>query len=299
MDGGVLVAAGLNSGIPVGGVLVAAGLNSGIPVGGVLVAAGLNSGIPVGGVLVEGVDDGIDVGDQVGVEGALAVDDGVAGGQQVAAAQLDGVDAEPVGGHVHVELARQRALGGAEAPVRRRRGGVGVGRHAPHPKVGDPVGAEAAVDALGEHQRAVVGVGAGVEADVDVAGADPGAGVEAGADGDDRAVGPGGVHGRLDVGGDPHGTARCPRRGRGQGLQLGVRLRAVAAADVGHLDPHRGQRQREHAGQLLADHQRVLGGGHHVQRAGLPVGQRVVGLHGVAVDEGEGGGGLDNGGGGG
>ena len=246
---------------------------------------------------VEGAHDGVEVGDQVGVEGALAGDQGVAGGQQVAAAQLDGIDTQPVGGHVHVQLTGQGGLGGAEAPVRRRRGGVGVHRHPPHPQVGHPVGTEAAIDALGEHQRAVVGVGAGVEADVDVAGHDPAVGVEAGAHGDERTVGPGGVHGRLDVGGDPDRAASGPRRGRGQRLQLGVGLRAVAAADVGDLDPHRGQRQREHPGQLLAHHQRVLGGGDHMQGAGLPVGQGVVGLHGVAVDDGELGGGLDHGGG--
>ena len=128
-----------------------------------------------------------------------------------------------------------------------------------------------------------------------MAGGDAGVGVEAGAHRDQRTVGPGGVHGCLDVGGDLHGPSRGPRRSRGQWLQLGVGLRAVAAADEGHLDPHRGQRQREHPGQFLAHHQRVLGGGHHVQGAGLPIGQGVVGLHGVAVDDGELGGGLDHG----
>ena len=163
-----------------------------------------------GGGAFERGDDGVEVGDQVGVERALAVDDRVARGEQVATPQLDGVDAEPLGGHVHVQLPGQRTLGRAETPVRRRRGGVGVHRGPPHPQVGHPVGAEAAVDALGEHQRAVVGVGAGVETDLDVAGADAGAGVEAGAHRDDGTVGPGGVHGPLDVGGDLDGPSRGP-----------------------------------------------------------------------------------------
>ena len=74
------------------------------------------AGSRLGRVLLQGGGHRVEVGDQVGVEGAFAVDDGVAGGQQVAATQLDRVDPQPVGGHVHVQLSRPARPGARRSP---------------------------------------------------------------------------------------------------------------------------------------------------------------------------------------
>ena len=56
------------------------GSAGGVAVGGAT-AGSRTIGVAVSGVAVEGAHDGVEVGDQVGIQGALAVDDGVAGGQ--------------------------------------------------------------------------------------------------------------------------------------------------------------------------------------------------------------------------
>ena len=161
--------------------------------------------------------------------------------EQVALAQLDGVQAEPGGGHVEQVLARRRALEPARRPVGAAR--RLVGEHHPDPAAvgGHPVGAgEHGHGELGHRDAVGAAVGPVVLDDVVGQGQDPAAGVEGGRD--PVVLLPGVVHrhqvlgpvlGPLDRAAEPQGQpgdrgsprgrtrrgrrTRRPRRSRARG----------------------------------------------------------------------------------
>ena len=233
-------------------------------------------------VLRQCLGDDVDVGDEIGIERALAGHHHVPRAEEVAAPQLHGVETEALRGLVDVELAGEGPLWGSEPPVRRRGGGGGVDRPATNTQVGDAVRAETAMDRFGQHERAVVGVGAAVEGNIEVAAGDVAVAVEPRPHPYCRRVGPRREHRSLDVDGDLDRAAGEPRGGGGEWLQLGVRLRAVPSADVRHLDPHGGEWQSEHAGELGSDLQGVLRGRDDVEVSGPERGRGVVQLHRIA-----------------
>ena len=174
------------------------------------------------------------------------------------------------GGFVDLRLAGQRHLRSAEAAERAGGRRVRVDDLAGDVEGRDAVRAAEAVGRLAPHERRVLGVGAGVERDRRPAAQDRPVAGEGGAQ-----VDRGGVAARrqdrlLHAQRQPHGPAGPQGKRRRERLDLGVRLAAVAAADVRDDDAHLRERQAEAPGQVVADHVGVLGGGPDRQPTARP-----------------------------
>ena len=186
---------------------------------------------------------------------------------------------------VELRFAGEDALGRPEAPERAGRRGVRVDRPAGDLDGGDAIRPADPVGGLAADERRVLGVGAGVEEDLRPPAAQPAVSVEGAGDMDDGAVAPGREDRFVDRQGELHRPPGPQGEGRGQRLDLGVALAAVAAADVRHDHPDPRERQVEAAGQVVADHERMLARGPDGQPAGAPLGDGGVGLHRVGVRE--------------
>ena len=104
-----------------------------------------------------------------------------------------------------------------------------------------------------------------------------------------HAVAPGGDHRLVDAVGDPHRATGLAGQRRGDRLHLGVRLAAETAAEIGHHDPHRGNRKRVEIGELGADQERMLAGRPDGELVvARPLGDGGVRFQRVLVDRGEG-----------
>ena len=113
--------------------------------------------------------DLLDIPDQVRIQGLAAGAYLLAGPQQVAAADLQCIDTRPPSDLVDLHLADPLDVRGAKGPVRARRCGIGVDAQGVHPDRGPAIGSRGGIAAGRRDAGAVVGVGAGVEGDDDVA----------------------------------------------------------------------------------------------------------------------------------
>ncbi len=200
-------------------------------------------------------------------------------GHDVAPADLDRIDAEPVGGLIDQVLGRRIADRVADGAILRGRHLVLIDHGGARPVVLVPVGTAGDVEHLGglEHAGArVLRIGAGARQHVDVEGLD-GAGLAHG-DAPLHAVlaGVDVGHERFQAVGDElDGTAELDGgRGGGQLVAVGVDLEAERAADVGRDDLHVVLRDAERVREHVLEHVRALAAGGDGELAAWPCRRR-------------------------
>ena len=118
----------------------------------------------------------------------LAAEPGVALAQGVLEPDLQRIEAEPVGDVVDLALAGERCLRIAEAAEGGETELVGVGHAAMAAAIRNPIGSSRHQQRVAEHARAVVGEGAAVHQQLDLAGDECPVALDAGANADLRRV---------------------------------------------------------------------------------------------------------------
>ena len=152
----------------------------------------------------------------------------------------------------------------------------------------EAVGAGQAVGGALGYAHAVVGVRARVQFDAALARHERPVGAHAGADGRPRRVAAHRLHRLLHRQGEADGACGQAAEGGGERLDLGVRLAAVAAADVGNHHAHLVEALAEDARQLRPHQEGMLRRRPDAEAVGLIVGDDRVRLHRVVIDHREG-----------
>ena len=199
---------------------------------------------------------------QVAVDAAGVRPDLLVATEQVLQAILHGIQSQRLGDAVHLRFHRPDRLRAADGAHGSRRNRVGVDAVAVGAEVGAAVGAMDPQHRPRHHPGAVVGIGAGVEMELDLAGDDGAVALHPGLDPATGGVTPGGQHGLgdgvLQAHRQPLGLARQRHHQR---LDLEIGLAPERAAHVGHHHLDVGHGKAEQPRQLGADEERMRGGG--------------------------------------
>ena len=177
---------------------------------------------------------------------------------QVLAPELDRIELERARDHVGVALERPGDLRQAEAAQRAGRRHVGVERVGVDRDIVDVVGAGRGEARFLRDARPDVGIGAAVPEHLAFARDDPAVLVDAALDAERAGVLGDLIEHLLHGERDLHGSARDHGKRERQRLELDVELRAVAAAEIRHLDAHAVLRPAEQPGDLDAHERRAL-----------------------------------------
>ena len=196
----------------------------------------------------------------------LAADPAPAGFDRVLQPEFDGIEAQPVGKFVDLRFCGEGHLGIAVAAKAGGAQPVCVDGPPAQPAVRDIVRSARHQQAESEHRRAVLGIGAAVVDDLQVARDQRAVGLRAGPDADDRRMAPAHRHEILFAGErQPDRPAGRPGEVRDERLDRDAGLAAESAADRRRGDPDIRHGQVQGAGE---------GGLHLVDRlAGAPDGQ--------------------------
>ena len=209
----------------------------------------------------------------MGVVHDLAGAEGVALVQQVLPAQLDGVDAEPVGHHVDDAFGGPDRLHRAVATERAAGRQVGVDAVGVDGDVVEPVGADAGVAHLLGDPGSAVGVGAGVDVGPDALGDEGSVALGAEPDPDGGRVPGDLVEDLVAVEHAAHRSAADPGGDGGDRLGADEGLGAEGAAHRGCDDTDVLGGEAEDAGQVLAHVERRLGAGDDLEPPARPTGR--------------------------
>ena len=217
---------------------------------------------------------------------ALAAVGCIARAERVAQSELEPVQAQLVGQHVHQRLMRDRTLRHAEAAEGTGGRAVGVDAAAGAAGGAHGIGAGGVDRHAARHGRAPGGVGAGIEVAVKKHGSEPAVGVGTGAGRDPgrmalgrgrHALGPGPGHAHR-LAGDPG----CYRQDR---LEERVQLAAEPAAAGRGDDPHLLGCDPQHARHFVPVHVGCLRGGEDLDPVALAHGVAGLGLDIGVLDE--------------
>ena len=225
---------------------------------------------------------------QVAVDAAGVGPDLLVAAQQMLQAVLQGIQPQRLGDAVHLRFHRPHRLGPADGAHGARRHRVGVDAVAVGTEVGAAIGAVNPEHRPGHHPRPVVGIGAGVEVELDLPRQDGAVALDPGLDPAAGRVAPGGQHGFgngvFQAHRQPLGLARQRHHQR---LDLEIGLAAEGAAHVRHHHLDVGHGEPEQARQLRTDEKGMGRGRPQVYLPALKARRGGVGFHGVVTHHGE------------
>ena len=216
---------------------------------------------------------------EVAVHAAFAGHERLAEIDQVLHAKFKRIHTQAVGDHVHLGFARPACLGAAEAPEWSGGRRIGHDAVAGRPDVPVTVGSGNPITGLLGDQRACIGVSAGIQENLAIAGNQRAVVHHPGLQYQDRRV--------LGVGekvlvvgeGEPDRPAGHPREQYGDGFRFAVVFRAVAAAHKRDADADTVLGQLEHPAQFLAEREGILTAGRHFDPVAVqPLGDRGEGF---------------------